>query len=92
MSLDRITAQSLAVGGRWLLDLSAWTGLLCLLLIAFDGIPDTEQFAGILVVAPLLIAGIDPAAGRRSNRTVGVSLSPPSAYLAFLLRSPPATS
>jgi len=74
------------------LALSAWTGLICLLLIAIDGIPDTEQFDGILVVAPLLTTGTDPSADSRGSQTVAVSLSAPSAYLAFLFRSPPATS
>jgi len=66
--------------------------LVCLLLIAFDGIPDAEQFTGVLVVASLWITGIEPSAGPRSARNVAVSLSPPSAYLAFLFRSPPAAS
>ena len=82
----------LAVGGRRVLALSAWTGLVCLLLIAIDGIPDTEQFTGALVVAPLLITGADPSAGSLVSHTVAVSLSAPSAYLAFLFRSPPASS
>jgi hypothetical protein len=69
----------------------AWAGLVCLLLVAFDGIPDVEQFTGILV-ASLFIGGIQPSAGRRSKCDISVSLSPPSAYLAFLFRSPPATS
>src|SRR4029453_4950602 len=38
----------------------------------------------------LWITGIEPSAGPRSKRNVAVSLSPPSAYLAFLFRSPPA--
>jgi len=67
---------------------SAWVGLVCLLLIAFDGIPDAEQFTGTLVVAALSMAGIEPSAGRRSS--VARALSPTFAYLAFLLRSPPA--
>jgi len=71
---------------------SAWVGLVCLLLIAFDGIPDTEQFTGILAAASLSIKGIERCGGPRSNRSVAVSLSPPSAYLAFLFRSPPAIS
>jgi hypothetical protein len=66
-----------AVGGRSVLALSAWTGLVCLLLIAIDGIPDTEQFTGALVVAPLLTTGIDPAADSRVSHTVAVSLSAP---------------
>jgi hypothetical protein len=89
--LDRISQQRLAVGGRCLPALCAWSGLICLLLIACDGIPDTEQLAGILVAA-LLIAGIEACFDRHSNRSVAVSLCPPSAYLAFLLRSPPAAS
>ena len=68
---------------------SAWVSLVCLLLIAFDGIPDAEQFTGILAVAALAIAGIEPSAGPSSKRTVAFSLSPAFAYLAFLLRSPP---
>ena len=72
------------------LALFAWTGLVCLLLFAVDGIPDTEQFAGILVVAHLLAIGIDPSADSRGS--LSVSLSAPSAYLASLLRSPPETS
>jgi len=72
--------------------LFAWAGLVCLLLVAFDGIPDVEQFTGILVVASLFIGGIQPSAGRRSKCDISVSLSPPSAYLAFLFRSPPPTS
>jgi hypothetical protein len=70
----------------------AWAGVVCLLLVAFDGIPDVEQFTGILVTASLLISGIQPSVGRRSKCDISVSLSPPSAYLAFLFRSPPATS
>jgi len=89
---DRISQQQGAVGTRCFLALCAWTGLICLLLVAFDGIPDTEQLAGILVAALLLVTGIEPSDHRRSTRTVAVSLSPPSAYLAFLLRSPPAAS
>ena len=72
--------------------LIAWAGLVCLLLIAVDGIPDAEQFTGALVSAPLLTTGIDPAADSRVSHTVAVSLSAPSAYLAFLFRSPPASS
>src|SRR5215831_1582908 len=71
---------------------SAWVGLVCLLLVAFDGIPDAEQFSGILVVAGLSIAGIERSADLRRQRNVAVSLSPLFAYLAFLLRSPPAAS
>lgn len=70
----------------------AWVGLVCLLSVAFDGIPDVEQFAGILVAASLVPGGIEASARRRSTRNVAASLSPPSAYLAFLFRSPPATS
>ena len=88
--LDRISQPQWAVVTRCLLALCAWTGLICLLLVAVDGIPDTEQLAGILVAALLLVTGIEPSGDRRSKRTVAVSLSPPSAYLAFLLRSPPA--
>lgn len=88
---DRVSRQHPDVG-RYLLPLCAWTGLVCLLLVAFDGIPDTEQLTGILIAAGLLITGIGPCADRLSKRTVAVSLSPPSAYLAFLLRSPPAAS
>jgi hypothetical protein len=72
--------------------LFAWAGLVCLLLIAADGIPDTEQFSGALVAAPLLATGTDPAAGSRVSHAVSVSLSAPSAYLALLFRSPPAAS
>ena len=90
MYLDRVSQQHLGVG-RWLLALCTWAGLICLLLVAFDGIPDTEQLAGILVAA-LLMTGVDPCADRPSTRTVAVFLSPPSAYLAFLLRSPPAAA
>ena len=71
---------------------SAWVGLVCLLLIAFDGIPDAEQFTGIILVAAISMTGIQRSAGPRSKRTTAVSLSPPFAYLAFLLRSPPAAS
>jgi len=70
----------------------AWAALVRLLLIAFDGIPDAEQFTGILVVGSLWIAGIEPSAGPRSTHKVAVSLSTPSAYLAFLFRSPPAAT
>jgi len=70
----------------------AWAGVVCLLLVAFDGIPDVEQFTGILVTASLLISGIQPSVGRRSKCDISVSLSPPSAYLAFLFRSPPTSS
>ena len=91
MDLGRISKQW-AVGTRRLPALCAWVGLIGLLLVAFDGIPDTEELAGILVVAASLITGLEPSADRRSKSTVAVSLSPPSAYLAFLLRSPPAAS
>jgi len=71
---------------------SAWVGLVCLLLIAVDGIPDAEQFTAVLIAAQLLIGQIEPSDGPRRKRNVAVSLSPPFAYLAFLLRSPPAIS
>jgi hypothetical protein len=91
LRLDRISESRPAIGGRGLLALSAWTGLVCLLLIAVDGIPDTEQFTGDLVVAPLT-TGDDPSADSRVSHAVAVSLSAPSAYLAMLFRSPPATA
>ena len=91
MFLDRVSRQQMDVG-RCLRALGAWAGLICLLLVAFDDIPDTEQLTGILIAAGLLTTGIGPCADRLSKRTVAVSLSPPSAYLAFLLRSPPAAS
>jgi len=72
--------------------LAAWTGLLFLLLIAIDGIPDTEQFDGTLVIARFPTIVIDPSPDSRASHTVATSLSTPSAYLAFLFRSPPATS
>jgi len=90
--VDRISQQQSAVGTRCVLALCAWIGLIGLLLVAFDGIPDTEQLAGILIAVALLVTGLEPSTDRRSKRTVAVSLSPPSAYLAFLFRSPPAAS
>jgi len=90
--VDRISQQQSAVGTRSVLALCAWIGLIGLLLVAVDGIPDTEQLAGILIAVALLVTGLEPSADRRSKRTVAVSLSPPSAYLAFLFRSPPAAS
>jgi hypothetical protein len=92
VDVDRISQQQSAVGTRCLLVFCAWIGLIGLLLVAFDGIPDTEQLTGILIAAALLVIGLEPSADRRSKRAVAVSLSPPSAYLAFLLRSPPAAS
>ena len=84
--------SGLATGGRSVGALFAWTGLVCLLLVAADGIPDTEQFAGTLVVGSLLTTGTDPSADSRVNHTRAISRSAPSAYLASLLRSPPASS
>jgi hypothetical protein len=72
--------------------LVAWAGLVCLLLVAVDGIPDVEQFTGALGATPLPTTGTDPSADSRVSHTVAVSLSAPSAYLAFLFRSPPATA
>jgi len=87
-----LVLSGLAVGGRSVLALSAWTGLVCLLLIAADGVPDTEQFTGALVDTALLRIGTDPSADSRVHYVIAVSLSAPSAYLASLLRSPPASS
>ncbi len=92
MYLDRVSQQQQLDVGRCLQALCAWAGLICLLLVAFDGIPDTEQLAGILIAAALSITGIDPCAQRLGKRAVAISLSAPSSYLAFLLRSPPAAS
>jgi hypothetical protein len=52
--LDRISQPQWAVGTRCLLALCAWTGLIGLTAGCVDGIPDTEQLAGILVAAALL--------------------------------------
>lgn len=84
--------SGLATGGWSVAPLFAWIGVVCLLLVAADGIPDTEQFAGALVVVALLTTRIDPSADPRVNQTVAISRSAPSAYLAFLFRSPPASS
>ena len=81
----------LAVRNRRLLALSAWTGLVCLLLVAADGIPDTEQFTGSLVVGVLPTTGTEPSADSRLRHTVAASRAVPSAYLALLFRSPPAS-
>jgi hypothetical protein len=78
--------SGLAFGGRSALALFAWTALVCLLLVVADGIPDSEQFAGALVVVPRLTTGTDPSADSRVYLTVAVSRSAPSAYLAFLFR------
>jgi hypothetical protein len=87
-----VVLSGLAIGGRSVVALFAWTGLVCLLLVAADGIPDTEQFDGVLVVGPILTTGTDPSADSRGTHTVAVSRSAPSAYLAMLFRSPPASS
>jgi hypothetical protein len=87
-----LVLSGLATGGRSVAALFAWTGLVCLLLIAADGIPDTEQFDGALVAVALLPTGTEPSADSQVNHTVAVSRSAPSAYLAFLFRSPPASS
>jgi len=86
-----LVLSRLAVRNRRVLALSAWTGLVCLLLIAADGIPDTEQFTGALVVGVRLTTGTEPSADSRLRHTVAASRAVPSAYLALLFRSPPAS-
>ena len=75
---------------RFFLVLFSWSGVDCLLLLASDGIPDTEQFDGIPVAAASL-----PSAGNNlpldspMSDSIAASISALSVYLAFLLRSPP---
>jgi len=86
-----LALSQLAVRNRRVLTLSAWAGLVCLLLVAADGIPDTEQFTGAFVDGVPLTIGTELSADSRLRHTVAVSRAVPSAYLALLFRSPPAS-
>ena len=74
---------------RFFLVLFSWSGFACLLLFAIDGIPDTEQFDGILVATSLPLAGNNLPLDSPISDSVAASISALSIYLAFLLRSPP---
>src|SRR2546425_7605393 len=74
---------------RFFLVLFSWSGCACLLLFAIDGIPDTEQFDGILVPTSLPSAGNNLPFDSPISDSVAASISALSVYLAFLLRSPP---
>jgi len=86
-----LALSHLAVRNRRVLALSAWAGLVCLLLVAADGIPDTEQFTGVLVAGILLATDTEPSADSRLRHAVAASRAVPAAYLALLFRSPPAS-
>src|SRR5206468_4092283 len=74
---------------RFFLVLFTWSGVACLLLLASDGIPDTEQFDGIPVASFLLSAGNNLSLDSPISDSVAASVSAVSVYLSFLLRSPP---
>jgi len=82
----------LAVNGWSLRALAAWAGLVCLLIVVTDSIPDTEQFEGALVEALPAATSGDATADLPISRTVAGSLADRAAYLALLFRSPPANS
>jgi hypothetical protein len=92
LRLDLGSELHLAVNVRSLPALAAWAGLVCLLIVVSDGIPDTEQFESALGEdLPPATSG-DATADSRISHTVAGSLAVPAAYLALLFRSPPANS
>jgi len=89
LRLDLGSELPLAVNVRSLPALAAWAGLICLLIVVSDSIPDTEQFEGALVEALSPATSGDATADLRISHPVAGLLAAPAAYLALLFRSPP---
>ena len=92
LRLDLSSELHHSVNVRSLPALAAWAGLVCLLNLVSDSIPDTEQFEGALVEALPAATSGDATADLPISRTVAGSLAERAAYLALLFRSPPANS
>jgi hypothetical protein len=83
-----VAPRLLSMIRRFFLVLFSFSGLACLLLFAGDGIPDTDQFDCVFIVASLPVTGNNPPVAFPISDPVAASNAALSVYLAFL-RSPP---